>query len=224
MLVVPVSPPNISFTCCVDLAVLALAASCSFFDFASKILDSSICIPSYSLSMASAWESICTVVASLASACCCRRDRASRASSSLPALRASWALLYQSSARASDCSFCFRRRRWVAVTSAYDWRILTKSFCMSSTACDMIFSGSSRVLRTLLRLDLATREKRSNRFIERAVVDAAGAAPAPAGRATATWRPTNTDDGAKPSTWQAMRAVAAAADRILMATIVAAEE
>ena len=98
----------------------------------------------------------------------------------------------------------------MAVTSAYDWRILTRSFCMSSTACVMIFSGSSRFLRTLLRLLLATLEKRSNRFIERAVSDAA------AGRVTAIWRPTKADEGVKPSTWQATRAMAAAADRILM--------
>jgi hypothetical protein len=34
----------------------------------------------------------------------------------------------------------------------------------------MIFSGSSRLCKMLFRLDLATREKRSNRFMERAVV------------------------------------------------------
>lgn len=35
----------------------------------------------------------------------------------------------------------------------------------------MIFSGSSKFLRTLLRLDLATRENRSKRFIDKADVD-----------------------------------------------------
>lgn len=42
---------------------------------------------------------------------------------------------------------------------------------MSSKAWFIIFSGSSKLFKTLLIFDFATRWNRSNRFIDRAVVD-----------------------------------------------------
>ena len=48
-----------------------------------------------------------------------------------------------------------------------------KRTCISSKACSIIFSGSSKPLRILLRLDFATLWKRSNKFMCKAVVDLA---------------------------------------------------
>mmetsp|Transcript_3213 Transcript_3213/g.5924 ORF Transcript_3213/g.5924 Transcript_3213/m.5924 type:complete len:216 (-) Transcript_3213:445-1092(-) len=88
ILVFPVIPPSISFTFCVDCAVLARATICSFFALLSIILASNVCIPSYSLSTALACVSICCCSPSAVSTCCCRRLSASRANASLPALSA----------------------------------------------------------------------------------------------------------------------------------------
>mmetsp|Transcript_6295 Transcript_6295/g.14529 ORF Transcript_6295/g.14529 Transcript_6295/m.14529 type:complete len:226 (-) Transcript_6295:386-1063(-) len=118
MEVFPVMPPSMSLTCCVLCAVRARAIICSFFALLSRILASNACIPSYSLSTACACMSICVCKPSDVSICCWRRESASFASPSSPFCSANCARLYQSSPRASACSFCFIRRRCVAVISA----------------------------------------------------------------------------------------------------------
>jgi hypothetical protein len=56
------------------------------------------------------------------------------------------------------------------MTSAYDCRIVTRSFWRSSTAWLRTFSGSSSLPNTLLMFASATRLKRSKKFIWSAVV------------------------------------------------------
>ena len=53
----------------------------------------------------------------------------------------------------------------LADTSAYAWRTLIRSFCMSSTACVSTFSGSSMLLSAWFTFDFTSRTKRSPRFI-----------------------------------------------------------
>ena len=58
----------------------------------------------------------------------------------------------------------------LADTSAYAWRTLIRSFCMSSTACVSTFSGSSMLLSAWLTLDLTSRANRSAMFISQTAV------------------------------------------------------
>ena len=53
----------------------------------------------------------------------------------------------------------------LADTSAYAWRTLIRSFCMSSTACVSTFSGSSMLLSAWFTFDFTSRTKRSPMFI-----------------------------------------------------------
>merc|ERR1719316_2503327 len=119
-------------------------------------------------------ESDCIAICSsndvLASTCCCFRDKASLANSSSPFSKASCARRYHSSASWSAWSFWRCCRFWVAMTSAYDCLIVTKSFWRSSTAWFSTFSGSSIFPRTLLMFASATLLKRSKKFIWREVV------------------------------------------------------
>mmetsp|Transcript_43708 Transcript_43708/g.132968 ORF Transcript_43708/g.132968 Transcript_43708/m.132968 type:complete len:200 (+) Transcript_43708:308-907(+) len=164
--VFPVSPPSMSFTLVTPSAVLARATYCSFFALASNIFSSRDPIPSYSLSRLAAWTSIWDWTPFAASAYCCLRARASLARSSLPRRRASWARPYHSSPLSSLSAFSFRSFLCVAVTSEYVCRTLIKSLCMSWTAWFIIFSGLSRLLSTLFMFPLATRTKRSIKFID----------------------------------------------------------
>mmetsp|Transcript_793 Transcript_793/g.1602 ORF Transcript_793/g.1602 Transcript_793/m.1602 type:complete len:242 (-) Transcript_793:491-1216(-) len=80
----PVTPLSMSLTFWVDSAVRARAIICSFLDLASRILASSACIPSYSLSTLAACVSICAANPSAVSTCCCLRFKASFAKLSFP--------------------------------------------------------------------------------------------------------------------------------------------
>mmetsp|Transcript_5616 Transcript_5616/g.14346 ORF Transcript_5616/g.14346 Transcript_5616/m.14346 type:complete len:260 (+) Transcript_5616:178-957(+) len=163
---------SMSFTLVVALAVRARAVYWSFLSFASVILASSSFMASYRPWMEpSCWLS-CAARLCARSSCPRRRSSASRASSSSPFSSASCARLYHLPASSSAARICSLARFCEAMTSAYDWRIFTRSFCMSTTACSSTFSGSSALAISWLTFALTSREKRSRMFIDTAEVAA----------------------------------------------------
>jgi len=100
------------------------------------------------------------------SSCICRRDNASLAKSSSPFARANCARRCQSSAFTFVCSRCVSMRLNVAAISAYDCLTRMRSLCISSTACSMIFSGSSNLLNILFILEVIIRTNLPTRFID----------------------------------------------------------
>ena len=187
----------------------------SFFAFDSAIFASSSFIESYNDWIDSSCPSIWSCSESKISCCCFRRVSASRARSSSSFSSASCARWYHFAASASASRLCFCIRFCDADTSAYACRTLTRSFCMSATACSSTFSGSSRLEITWFTFDFTSRTKRSPRFIA-APPDARWPAGSTAGRPTAgctAGRPTaaHCDGGAAPARAAACGAYASAA-------------